>query len=67
MKRPWSKRLATTASSQSGSSPAAAQSASAATQLAARIATSIVQTQLAPISTGLAAIQCVSCAPSSSE
>jgi hypothetical protein len=41
-------------------------SASAATQLAARIATSIVHAQLAPNSTGLRAIQSLSWAPISS-
>ena len=43
-----------------------AQRASAATQFAARMATSIVHAQLAPSSTGLAAIQESSWAPSSS-
>ena len=51
---------------QGSSALSSAQRASAATQFAARIATSIVHAQLGPSSTGFARIQDVSCAPSSS-
>ena len=63
MKRPWSSSDAATSSSQAGR---CSSSASAASQLAARIATSIVHAQLGPRSIGLAAIQSRSWAPSSS-
>jgi hypothetical protein len=66
MKRPCRSRLSSAAVSQGSSRTCSAATASAATQLAALIATSIVQAQFAPRSTGLAAIQSESCAPSSS-
>ena len=51
---------------QGSSALSSAQRASAATQFAARMATSIVDAQLGPSSTGFARIQEVSWAPSSS-
>ena len=59
MKRPWSSRLSSARSSHGSPAAALRQSASAATQFAARIATSIVHAQFGPSSTGLAAIQLV--------
>ena len=54
MKRPWSRRLASVGRTRARRRRPRAQSASAATQFAARIATSIVQAQLGPSSTGFA-------------
>ena len=53
MKRPWSRRLASTRSNQASPATCSAASASAATQFAARIATSIVEAQFGPSSGGL--------------
>ena len=66
MNRPWRSRDPTAGSSHSEPAAASAHSASAAIQFAARMATSMVQAQLAPNSTGLEAIQSASWAPISS-
>ena len=65
MNRPCRSRLSSVRPNH-GSAAASAESASAATQFAARIATSIVVVQLTPSSTGLASIQLSSWAPTSS-
>ena len=65
MKRQCSSRLASARSSHVAWAAAGIAMHSAATQLAARIATSIVHDHGAPNSTGLAAMKELSCAPSS--
>ena len=66
MNRQCSRRLASAGSSHGASAAAGITMHSAATQFAARIATSIVHDHGAPNSTGLAAMNELSCAPSSS-
>ncbi len=66
MKRPCRSSEASARSTHGRPAAASAHIASVATQLAPRIATSIVQAQFGPNSTGLAAIHESSCAPISS-